>query len=144
MYALGFGIVETLGLPVRVPSSTWQVPAQWLRGRPAGVQTLIWGALLGPGLLTRNPYAGIWLLLPLLALSQSVSLAVDIGIAVGITHGSTRALGILHNRTCIADPYAHLLILGKYWLWQYLDGLALLVVAGALSVYIFSLIDIPV
>jgi len=137
IYAVGFGLLETFGVPVRVPSSTWQVPGHWVRGQSPQIQTLIWGTLLGPGILTRNPYASIWLLLPLLALSQNFMIAIGIGLAVGTAHGIGRALGILYNRKCISNSNAHLLIMGRYWLWQCIDGLALLVIAGALSTYIF-------
>lgn len=52
-------------------------------------------------------------------------------------HGLARASSILYNRKCMINSNAHLLIMGRYWLWQRIDGLALLVIAGALSTYIF-------
>jgi hypothetical protein len=104
------------------------------------VQTLIWGALLGPGLVTRNPYAGIWLLPLLLVLNQNLLTAVGAGIAIGIAHGGARALGVLHNRKCMQVAQAHLLILGEQWRWKYLDGLALLLAAGALAASMLSLL----
>jgi len=46
-------------------------------------------------------------------------------------------VSILYNRKCMINSNAHLLIMGRYWLWQRIDGLALLVIVGALSTYIF-------
>ncbi len=140
VYAFGFGVCETLALPAQAPSLTWQVPAHWVEKRSATVQSLIWGASLGPGLVTRNPYAGIWLLPLLLALNQNLLIAAGVGIAIGIAHGGARALGVVRNRTCIEATQAHLLILGEQWRWKYLDGLALLLAAGALAADMLSLL----
>ena len=140
-YALWFGIVETLHLPVSPPELAWQVPSSWIRGRRFVVQTLTWGTLLGPGLLTRNPYAGMWLLPLLLGLHRSLLPAVTLGIGIGAAHGIARALGVLSNRTCMeADGDAHLRIMAAQSRWQYVDGLFLLLAAGALAAYTLSLL----
>jgi hypothetical protein len=97
-YALGYGIVETVGLPVWRPTLAWQVPAPWIAGRRAPVQALIWGATLGPGLVARNPYAGMWLLLLLVALYHNSLAALGVGVCIGVAHGLARALGVLNNR----------------------------------------------
>jgi len=143
-YALWFGALEALGLPSQAPSLAWQVPAGWITGRPATVQALIWGTALGPGLVTRNPYAAMWLLPLLLALNSNLLSAFLTGIAVGIAHGGARVLGVLNNRKHMdADPvYVHLKILGAQLRWQYLDGLALLLAGGALVAYAISLLGI--
>src|SRR3989441_3429666 len=86
VYALWFGIFETLGLPFRPPGLAWQVPSGWIDRRPAMVKTLTWGITLGPGLVTKNPYAGIWLLPLLVALNHSLFMTMTIGIAVGVAH----------------------------------------------------------
>ena len=140
-YALAFGIAETFGLPLRVPSLAWQVPAQWIKGRSPMGQTAMWGALLGPGLVTRNPYAGMWLLPLLIALNHNLLTAMAIGMAVGAAHGGTRALGVLSNRRHMDASCSHLMILGVQLRWKYRDGLALLLVAGALAAYSLSLLD---
>jgi len=108
------------------------------------VQALIWGTTLGPGLVTRNPYAGIWLLPLLIALNQSLLIAMVVGIAAGIAHGGARVLGVLSNRRSMDmdEEYAHLKILGAQFRWQYIDGLALLVAAGALAAYNLSLLGV--
>ena len=140
-YALWFGLRETLGLQRRLLGLLWQVPSGWIKGRPAVVQTLIWGTTLGPGLVTKNPYAGMWLLPLLVALNQNLLTTVVVAIAVGATHGGTRAIGVLRNRRCIArDVEAHLKILNSQTQWQYFDGLALLLAAGALGAYTLFLL----
>lgn len=143
-YTLWFGLLETLGLPFRPLEIGWQVPSGWIDGRPSMVQALTWGTTLGPGLVTRNPYAGIWLLPLLIALNQSLLIAMLVGVAVGMAHGGARVLGVLSNRRSMEmdEEYAHLMILGSQFRWQYIDGLALLVAAGALAVYNLSLLGV--
>jgi hypothetical protein len=133
VYALGFGLFEVFGLPVRIPGLSWQVPATWVKGKSAATQTMIWGTLLGPGLVTRNPYAGFWLLPLLLGLNQNLLVAIGIGVAVGLTHGGARACGIISNQKCVKDLNAHIFILQRQWCWKYIDGLTLLMVAGGLT-----------
>lgn len=141
VYALWFGILETLGVPFQPPGLAWQVPSHWIKGHPAMVQALIWGTALGPGLVTRNPYAGMWLLPLLVALNHSLLMAMAVGIAVGVAHGGARVLGVLRNRRCIdMDTDAYLRILGAELRWLYMDGLALLLAAGALAAYALSLL----
>ncbi len=141
-YALWYGTREALALPRRVPGLAWQVPSGWINRRPAVLQTLTWGMTLGPGLVTRNPYAGMWLLPLLLALNRGLLTSVVIGLLIGAAHGSARAVGILSNRKQIESDmeYAHLKILGAQLRWSYIDGLALMLAAGALAAYTLSLL----
>jgi len=142
VHALYFGLGETLEFHRLRLSLAWQVPSHWIRGRPAIVQTLIWGTSLGPGLVTRNPYAGIWLLPFLIVLDRNLPMTLFVGIAVGAVHGGARAVGVLRNRSCIStDADAYLKIMGAQQRWQYLDGLALLLAAGALTAYILFLLS---
>ena len=109
-------------------------------------RAFIWGVTLGPGLVTKNPYAGMWLLpllVALLALSHSLFATVVVGMAVGSAHAMARAIGVLRNRKCIAvDASAHVKILQSQERWQYLDGLALLLAAGALGSYTLFLLGL--
>lgn len=143
-YAFCFGVLEALGVPFRVPGLAWQVPSGWVGRRPAGVQTLTWGTTLGPGLVTRNPYAGMWLLLLLLALNSNPLAAMVVGVAIGAVHGGARALGVLNNRKYMDmdASYVHLRILGAQLRWQYFDGLALLLAAGALMAYVLAVLGV--
>ena len=105
------------------------------------IQTLIWGTTLGPGFVTKNPYAGMWLLPLLVALNHDVLMTITVAMAVGAVHGGARAIGVLRNRKCIdMDVSAHLRILSAVSRWQYIDGLALLLAAGALGAYALSLL----
>lgn len=45
------------------------------------------------GLITRNPYAGMWLLPFLLALSHPLLTTIFLGAAIGTIHGAARAGG---------------------------------------------------
>lgn len=105
---------------------------------------MIWGTTLGPGLLTRNPYAGIWLLPLLVALNHNMLTAVTIGIAIGVAHGGARALGVLNNIKHMNTNCGDILILGAQLRWQFMDGLTLLLAAGALAAYVLSLLGIHV
>ena len=61
---------------------------------------------------------------------------------MGAAHGGARALGVLSNRRQMDSDmeYAHLKILGAQLRWSYIDGLALMLAAGALAAYIISLL----
>lgn len=142
-YALGFGVCEALGFPFRTLDLKWQVPAQWLQGRSARAQTLIWGIFLGPGIVTRNPYAGMWLLPLLITLHHNRFVAVSVGVAIGVAHGGARALGVLNNRKNLGTSCTHSVVL-KQWRWRLADGLALLLAAGGLTAYSASLLGIHV
>jgi hypothetical protein len=125
LYATIFGASEALSLRLRPPTSTWQVPRHWV-GRHRGLrrQAVGWGATLGPGLLTRNPYASIWLVVPLLAASNSPQAGLFTGIAVGVAHGAMRAGGIGHN--ALKLPGSVHTALAGYFGWRLLDGECLL------------------
>ena len=142
VYAFAFGVFEALGLPFRAPSLAWQVPSQWISGHSRVAQTITWGAILGPGLVTRNPYAGIWLLPLLLALNHSLLTAIAVGIAVGIAHAAARAIGVLSNLKYMDTNHGYILVLGAQLRWLYMDGLALLLAAGALTAYTLMLLGI--
>lgn len=102
---------------------------------------MTWGTLLGPGLVTRNPYAGIWILPMLLVLHDNLTTAVALGVMTGMVHGAARALGVVHNRKHMNASHDPLLILTAQWRWRYMDGLVLLLTAGTLAAYIFSLLS---
>jgi len=143
LYALRFGLLETAGSGFRPLGLAWQVPSSWIKGRPAALQTLIWGTTLGPGLVTKNPYAGMWLLPLLVAFSPSMLVAMAVGLAIGGAHGLARALGVLRNRRCIdMDENAYLRILDAESRWKFVDGLALLLAAGALAAYVLSILSV--
>jgi hypothetical protein len=86
--------------------------------------------------MTRNPYAGMWLLPLLLMLSHTTWEAMGIGMMIGLSHSIARALGTLHNYKHLGKNCSSKVVLTS-WRWRLLDGLALLVVASLLLVYFF-------
>jgi hypothetical protein len=132
VYALVYGLAETLRVPVRVPSLRWQVPATWVRDRTSRLKVVIWGALLGPGLLTRNPYAGMWLVPLALALVGDARAGALWGLAAGAAHGIARAFGLRSNIRA-GRGRANLSLVIDQLRWKLVDGVALLVAAGVLA-----------
>lgn len=130
-YALAFGIAEALVLPIRAPGLQWQVPAGWLRHNPFR-QLIIWGAVLGPGVFARNPYAGLWLIAPLIILGGSPQLAPAVGAIAGLAHGAGQALAVTRNAHALGVT-DHLRIMTGQIVWRVFDGL-LLVVVGTLLI----------
>jgi hypothetical protein len=131
-YCTLFGLSEALALRLHAPTSTWQVPAEWVIGKGRVAKTMTWGVLLGPGIVTRNPYAAMWLIPLLLALAGNPLAGLVAGAAVGVAHGTFRALGILDNAIHLgADVHCALL---AYFRWRLIDGLVLLFLAGYLFV----------
>jgi hypothetical protein len=130
-YALLFGTFEILRVPVGPPSARWQVPSGWIRGRRPFVRAAIWGSTLGPGIVTRNPYAGMWLVLPLLALLPNPETGAVAGALVGLAHGLGRALGIVANVRTL-DSCSHIMMMGATIRWRLIDGFLSLLTAGVM------------
>lgn len=136
-YAFLYGASESLGLRLQGPSFDWQVPLDWVRA-PRMNLMLMWGVTLGPGLATRNPFASLWILIPLLALMPSEGSSLTIGALVGLVHGLARASSVLALASEVGPGTAgnvdvtrrHL---DKLRLRQY-DGLLLLVLGGILLI----------
>jgi hypothetical protein len=131
IYAAGYGLTEAtgwLGLPP--PGRRWQVPQTMVMRASGRRRILLWGSILGPGFLTRNPYAGFGLLPIVVATAGDVRAAAGLAAAVGLAHGAGRALALLRDarRGPAADPM-RLVLTSMYW--RAFDGFVLLVVAGA-------------
>jgi hypothetical protein len=130
-YAAWFGLTEVTGwrwLPT--PGTRWQVPQTMVVGTSARRRLLVWSTILGPGFLTRNPYAGFGLLPVAVAAAGGVPAAAALGAAIGLAHGTGRALALLRDTRpdAAADPM-RLVLVSMYW--RTVDGFALLVIAGA-------------
>lgn len=141
-----YGSTEAAGRAgMRPPGRQWQVPQTMLIGVSPRRRVLVWGAILGPGFLTRNPYAGFGML-PLAVLAAS-SLGIPAGLAVGagigLAHGTARALVLLRDARTARDTPSRgavddqMELLVKTVFWRTLDGYLLLVVAGAAVVMLF-------
>jgi hypothetical protein len=130
VYGCGYGIVEAAGLArPAAPGRRWQVPQDLLLRGGGGRRVVLWGAILGPGLLTRNPYASFGMLVVLAATVGSLPAAVWVAALIGAAHASGRAFALLRDSASPhGEPFALLL---RSLRWRVLDGLALLAVAGA-------------
>jgi hypothetical protein len=135
-YSGYYGVSEAVGRPgVRPPGRSWQVPQTMVIGASPRRRLVVWGAVLGPGFLTRNPYAGFGLLpLALIAAgSAGLPAALIVGAAIGIAHGTARALALMRDVRDMplhgpVDDHMELLL--KTVRWRTVDGYLLLAVAG--------------
>ena len=132
-YAACYGLIEAAGkLVLAAPGTTWQVPQTMVMNVPRWRRILVWGSVLGPGFATRNPFAGFGLLPLAVAAAGSVPAAMVTAAAIGLAHGTGRALALLRDArpaaSASADPM-RLVLTSMYW--RTFDGFALLVIAGA-------------
>jgi hypothetical protein len=130
IYAACYGLTEVTGKPsLRPPGRKWQVPQTMVMGVSDRRRILVWGSILGPGFLTRNPYAGFGLLPIAVATASGVRAAVILAAAIGLAHGSGRALALLRDARPAApsDPM-RLVLVSMYW--RTFDGCVLLVIAS--------------
>lgn len=97
-YGLCYGLTEVSGRRgLTPPGRSWQVPQTMLLGAPTRRRVLTWGALLGPGFATRNPFAGFGLLPLAVATMPGAGAATVLGAAVGVAHGTARAAALLRD-----------------------------------------------
>jgi hypothetical protein len=129
LYGFGYGVIEVSGRArPRAPGRNWQVPQRMLISAGTRRRVLIWGLFLGPGFLTRNPYAGFGMALILVGCAGRPLPGLVVGIGAGLAHGSGRALALLRDaRARAAEPFDLLLTSLR---WRMIDGLALLIAAG--------------
>lgn len=128
-YALVFGAAEATWSSLRAPSSSWGVPSAWVRERAYAARTLVWGMCLGPGLATKNPYGGIWLVPLMLASITTPADGLLRGAAVGTAHGVMRAVGVRANARSSTSFQAIML---RMLYWRFADGVVLLLIGGLL------------
>ena len=136
VYGCGYGVVEASGMArPAAPGRRWQVPQDLVLGQAGRRRVVLWGAILGPGLLTRNPYASFGMLVVLAATVGSLPSAVWVAALIGAAHACGRAAAVLRDSarpqdhgSPQAEPFALVL---RSLRWRVLDGLALLAVAGA-------------
>ena len=97
-YAGYYGALELSGgrgLPP--PGRGWQVPQTMLIDASPRRRLAVWGALLGPGFATRNPFAGFGLLPLAVASMPDPAAAVALGVAAGLAHGAARGAALLRD-----------------------------------------------
>jgi hypothetical protein len=129
-YAACYGLVEVAGRPRPAPpGSRWQVPQSMVRGGPPWRNLVVWGSVLGPGFATRNPYAGFALLPLTVAAVGRIPAGVALAAAIGLGHGTGRALALLRDAgTAGTADYAQAVLRSMYF--RVADGYALLVISG--------------
>jgi len=133
-YGLYYGVVE-IGVVagMRAPSTTWQVPQSFVSGVPARRRIMLWGAILGPGFVTRNPYAGFFVLLIAVAGIASTWAGIATAALIGTAHGTGRALSLLRDTRNIATAdYLETVLKSIYW--RTFDGYALLILSGVATI----------
>ncbi len=130
LYCAYYGITEAVVIPsFRPPGSSWQVPQSLVLGTSRRRRILVWGAILGPGLATRNPYAGFGMLPLAVAAIGNVSVGVLTAAAIGAAHGTGRALALLRDASGIGNSdYFRSVLRSMHW--RRFDGLAILVIGG--------------
>jgi hypothetical protein len=97
-YGLCYGLTELSGrLGPAPPGRSWQVPQTMLLDAPPRRRLLVWGALLGPGFATRNPFAGFGLLPLAVAAMPGAGAGVALGATIGLAHGTARAAALLRD-----------------------------------------------
>jgi hypothetical protein len=141
VYCLYYGLTEATGIRgLRPPGSNWQVPQTFVVGTSRRRRTVVWGAILGPGFFTRNPYAGFGLLPLGVAALDSVPLGVLVAAAIGFAHATGRALGLLRDARDArrTDPSDYLKSVLRSMYWRRFDGAALLAL-GVMAVFAFAL-----
>jgi hypothetical protein len=130
VYGCGYGAAEVFGLRwPGPPGRRWQVPQDLLIGSGGTRRLVVWGSILGPGFLTRNPYAGFGMLVLLAASIGRLPAVIVVGAIIGMAHATGRAIALLRDSAATKlEPFALLL---RSLRWRVLDGTALLVIAGA-------------
>jgi hypothetical protein len=135
-YGCYYGITELVGrrgLPT--PGRRWQVPQSTMIGASPRRRLLAWGAILGPGFLTANPYAGFSLLPFVVAAMHEAGRGACLTLAavVGLAHGTARAAALLRDirRVAPATASGQLDLLLKTVYWRRFDGVVLLAIAAA-------------
>jgi hypothetical protein len=130
VYGCAYGVAELRGLRwPAAPGRRWQVPQDLLIGVSGTRRLLVWGAILGPGFLTRNPYASFGMLVLLAASAGSLPATVIVAAVIGAAHAGGRAVALLRDSAAPQlEPFALLL---RSLRWRAFDGVAMLAVAGA-------------
>jgi hypothetical protein len=143
VYGCYYGAIEIAGRRgLAVPGRRWQVPQSMMIDASPRRRILVWGAILGPGFLTQNPYAGFGLLPVAVAAMRAAGTEACLALAaaVGLAHASARAAALLRDvrRGAAASATEQLDVLLKTIYWRRFDGAALLAVAAAATLVSLS------
>jgi hypothetical protein len=143
VYGCYYGGLELAGRRgLAVPGRRWQVPQSMMIDASPRRRILVWGAILGPGFLTQNPYAGFALLPVAVAAMRAAGTGACLAFAaaIGLTHGTARAAALLRDvrRGATTSATGQLDVLLKTIYWRRFDGAALLAVAAAATLVSLS------
>jgi hypothetical protein len=129
-YSVAYGAMEWFRIPgLSAPGRTWQVPQGLVKGTQRSRRLVVWGLLLGPGFLTRNPYAGFGFLVLAVATPANVGKGVLVGAAIGGGHGVARGAALIRDARRAAD--VDFMNAARASLqWRAVDGFVLLVGSG--------------
>jgi hypothetical protein len=136
LYGCCYGTAELAGLGrLTAPGRRWQVPQSMMIDASPRRRVLVWGAVLGPGFATRNPYAGFGLLPIAVAAVAASRPAAGVALAagIGLAHGGARAAALLRDldgARVHPDAAGQLDLLLRTVYWRRLDGAMLLAVAA--------------
>jgi len=132
-YGCYYGISELAGRRGS-PGRRWQVPQSMMIGASPRRRLVVWGALLGPGFLTQNPYAGFGLLPLAVAAMRAAGAGPCLALAavIGLAHGTARAAALLRDvrRPGPVTATGQLDLLLKTIYWRRFDGVVLLAIAA--------------
>lgn len=136
VYGCYYGATELAGRRgLAVPGRRWQVPQSMMIDASPRRRILVWGAILGPGFLTQNPYAGFGLLPVAVAAMRAAGTGACLALAgaIGLAHGTARAAALLRDvkRSAPASAAEQLDVLLKTIYWRRFDGVVLLAAAAA-------------
>ncbi len=138
VYGCYYGAIELAGRRgLAVPGRRWQVPQSMMINASPRRRILVWGAILGPGFLTQNPYAGFGLLPVAVATMRAAGTGACLALAaaIGLAHGTARAAALLRDvKGPPASAMDQLDVLIKTVYWRRFDGAALLAAAAAATV----------
>jgi len=137
VYGCCYGVAEIAGIGrLTIPGRRWQVPQSMLIDASPRRRVLVWGAVLGPGFATRNPYAGFGLLPIAVAAMTAFEPGAGVALAavIGLVHGGARAAALLRDiapvrQAAAPDAAGQLELLLRTVYWRRLDGAMLLAVA---------------
>ena len=104
VYGGYYGVVEISGRRgLSPPGRRWQVPQTMLIEAVPRRRIVVWGALLGPGFATHNPFAGFGLLPLVLAAMPGIGRGLALGAAIGLAHGAARAMALVRDVSEFSD-----------------------------------------
>jgi hypothetical protein len=131
LYTGVMGLAEVAS-PRAAIQVSWQVPSSCVSGPPAR-RAAVSGVTLGPGVMTKNPYAGMWTIPLALAGLSGFAHAALAGAIAGSAHGIARGLGVVGESRHLGEQGRVDSLLESGKTWRTYDGVLLLFAFGFLG-----------